>query len=89
MRQLVQSVLTRDMSTFTADSFKHWIKDIDAKFRKVALTLRFEIRERVVYFTVKEIRSGRAIYHFDSSTRVQFDERDVVMSLEPAAPVWH
>jgi hypothetical protein len=89
VRQLVQAVLTRDMSTFTADAFKHWIKDSDAKFRKVGLTLKFDIRERVVYFTVKEVRSGRAIYHFDSSTRVPFESRDVIMSLEAVAPVWH
>ena len=88
MRQLVHAVLTRDMSTFTADAFRNWIKDTDARFRKVGLTLKFDIRQRVVYFTIKEVRSGRAVYHFDSATRVPFDDRDVVMSLESATPLW-
>ncbi len=87
VRQLVYTVLTRDMSTFMPDAFKHWIKDTDGKFRKVGLTLRFEIRERVVYFTVKEIRSGRTLHRFDSSTRVPFDDRDVIMSLDESKPV--
>jgi hypothetical protein len=88
VRQLVYTVLTRDMSTFTPDAFRHWIKDSDGKFRKVGLTLKFEIHERVVYFKVKEVRSGRVIHHFDSSTRVPFDDRDVVMSLEGSTPLW-
>lgn len=88
VRQLVYTVVTRDMSTFTPDSFRHWIKETDARFRKVALTLKFEIRERVVYFMVKEVRNGRVIHRFDSSTRVPFEGRDVVMSLESAEPLW-
>jgi hypothetical protein len=88
VRQLVYTVLTRDMSTFTADAFRHWIKDSDGKFRKVGLTLNFEIRDRVVHFRVREVRSGRVIHHFDSSTRVPFDDRDIVMSLEEGKPVW-
>jgi hypothetical protein len=88
VRQLVYTVVTRDMSTFTPDAFRHWIKDTDQKFRKVALTLKFEIRERVVYFSVKEVRSGRVIHRFDSSTRVPFDDRDVIMSLDDTKPLW-
>jgi hypothetical protein len=88
VRQLVYTVLTRDMSTFTPDAFRNWIKDTDGKFRKVGLTLKFEIRERVVYFMVKEVRSGRVIHRFDSSTRVPFESRDVIMSLEDAKPLW-
>ncbi|PZR73872.1 MAG: hypothetical protein DLM52_10405 [Chthoniobacterales bacterium] len=87
VRQLVHTVLTRDMSTFTPDAFRHWIKETDSKFRKVGLTLKFDIHDRVVYFQVKEVRSGRTVHHFDSSTRVPFDDRDVVMSLE-AQPAW-
>ena len=82
VRQLVYLVLTRDMSIFTADRFRHWIKETDTKFRKVSLMLNFEIKDRFVYFRVKEIRSSRVIFQFESSTRVPFDERDVVLSYE-------
>ena len=51
--------------------------------------LKFEIRDRFVYFRIKEIRNGRIIYQFDSSTRVGFDERDVVLSYEELNPVGH
>src|SRR5207245_9730964 len=70
------------MATFNPDRFKHWIKETDSKFRKVGLMLKFEIRDRFVYFRIKEIRNGRIIFQFDSSTRVPFDERDVVLSYE-------
>jgi hypothetical protein len=52
VRQLVYLVLTRDMSTFNSDRFKHWLKETDTKFRKVSLMLKFEIRDRFVYFRV-------------------------------------
>lgn len=87
VRQLVYTVLMRDMSTFNPERFKSWIKDTDQKFRKVGLTLRFDIRDRVVYFTVREIRSGRRVHHFDSATRVPFDDRDVIMSVEELRPI--
>ena len=70
VRNLVHSVLTRDMGTFNPERFKDWIKDIDARFRKVGLTLLFEIRSRTVHFTIKEIRSGRTAYKFHASTHV-------------------
>lgn len=82
IRQLVHSVLTRDMATFNPDRFKEWIKETDAKFRKVGLTLHFTIRDRAVNFTIKEIRSRRTAYKFHASTHVPFDDRDVVMSVE-------
>jgi len=82
IRNLVQLVLIRDMATFNPDRFKDWIKDVDARFRKVGLTLIFEIRSRTVHFTIKEIRTRRVAFKFASSTRVQFDDRDVVMSVE-------
>ena len=87
VRQLIYLVLTRDMATFNPDRFKHWIKETDSKFRKVGLMLKFEIRDRFVYFRIKEIRNGRIIYQFESSTRVAFDERDVVLSYEELNPV--
>lgn len=82
IRNLVQLVLTRDMGTFNPDRFKDWIKDTDARFRKVGLTLLFEIRSRTVHFTIKEVRTSRTAFKFTASTRVQFDDRDVVMSVE-------
>jgi hypothetical protein len=82
IRQLVHSVLTRDMATFNPDRFKEWIKEIDARFRKVGLTLLFAIRDRAVSFTIKEIRSRRTAYKFTASTHVPFEDRDVVMSVE-------
>ena len=82
IRQLVHSVLTRDMATFNPERFKEWIKDIDARFRKVGLTLIFNIRERSVHFTIKEIRSRRTAYKFTASTHVPFEDRDVVMTVE-------
>lgn len=82
VRQLVHSVLTRDMGSFNPERFKDWIKDIDARFRKVGLTLVFVINQRAVHFTIKEIRTHRTAYKFAASTHVPFDDRDVVMTLE-------
>src|ERR1700694_1153831 len=86
IRQLVHSVLTRDMATFNPERFKEWIKEIDARFRKVGLTLLFTIRERSVDFTIKEIRSRRTAFRFAASSHVPFDGRDVVMSLDAFVP---
>jgi hypothetical protein len=82
IRQLVHSVLTREMSTFNPERFKEWIKELDARFRKVGLTLTFTIRDRSVNFTIKEIRSRRTAYKFTASTHVPFEDRDVVMTVE-------
>ena len=82
VRQLVHSVLTRDMGTFNPERFKEWVKDVDARFRKVGLTLIFTIRQRAVHFTIKEIRTRRTAYKFTASTHVPFEDRDVVMTVE-------
>ena len=82
IRQLVHSVLTRDMGTFNPERFKEWIREVDARFRKVGLTLSFTIRDRSVNFTIKEIRSRRTAFKFTASTHVPFDDRDVVMTVE-------
>ena len=82
VRQLVHSVLIRDMGTFNPDRFKDWIKEIDGRFRKVGLTLTFIIKNRSVHFTIKEMRSGRTAFRFTASTHVPFDDRDVVMAVE-------
>jgi hypothetical protein len=82
---LVRKLLVCDMGNFTADRFKDWVKNHDNQFRKMGMTLQFEIRDGTVYFTVKELRTGRRIYHFSTSTRVRFDAADVVMSYEEIA----
>src|SRR5919199_911590 len=85
IRQLVHSVLVRDMSTFNPQRFKEWVKAMDTNFRKAALTLKFKIHDRVVHFEIKEVRSGRTAFRFAASTQVTFDERDVAMSVEEFA----
>jgi hypothetical protein len=87
IRQLVHSVLTRDMGTFNPERFKEWIKEIDARFRKVGLMLLFRIRDRSVNFTIKEIRSKRTAFKFTASSHVPFEDRDVVMSVEEISQV--
>jgi hypothetical protein len=89
IRNLVQSVLMRDMATFNPDRFKDWIKDTDARFRRVGLTLLFDIRSRTVHFTIKEIRSRRTAFKFTASTHVPFEDRDVVMSVEDFTKTSH
>ena len=82
VRQLLHTVLMRDMGTFTPDNFRSWIKDMDTRFRKVALTISFQLNNRCVDFSIKEIRTGRVAFRFRSATRVRFDDRDVVMSTD-------
>ena len=89
IRNLVHLVLTRDMGTFTPDRFKDWIKETDAKFRKVGLTLLFDIRMRTVHFTIKEIRTSRIAFRFSASSHVPFDDRDVIMTVEDFAKSAH
>jgi hypothetical protein len=55
---------------------------MDARFRKVALSLAFQLQNRSVNFTIKELRTGRTAFRFTSATRVRFDDREVVMSAE-------
>jgi hypothetical protein len=85
VRQLIHMVLTRDMGTFNPSRFKDWIKEVDARFRKVGLRLAFEIHHRVVHFTIKEVRSARTAFHFAASTHVRFDDHDVIMSVDQLA----
>ncbi len=89
VRQLVHSVLTRDMGTFNPERFKEWAKDIDARFRRVGLALLFRIHDRSVNFTIKEVRSRRTAYKFTASTHVPFEDRDVVMSVEEFGQTGH
>ena len=87
IRQLVHSVMLRDMGNFTPDRFKEWIKTLDTSFRKMAMTITFKIHDREVHFAVKEVRTGRTVYHFTSSTRVRFEDRDVVLDYEKVAAI--
>ena len=89
IRNLVHMVLTRDMGTFNPERFKDWIKEMDARFRKVGLTLQFDIRMRTVHFTIKEIRTSRVAFKFSASSHVPFDDRDVVMSVEDFGKTGH
>ncbi|HEY0369419.1 MAG TPA: hypothetical protein VGC85_07465 [Chthoniobacterales bacterium] len=74
VRQLLHTVLVRDMSTFNPERFRDWVKDLDRRFRKVSLMISYEISSsRTVTFTVKEVRSKRTTFRFDASTRVPFD----------------
>ena|SRR5205085_11289493 len=82
VRHLLHTVLMRDMGTFTPERFKDWIKEMDAKFRKVALRLVFHLNNRSVLFTIKEVRTGRTAFRFTSSTHVRFDDREIVMSTD-------
>ena len=79
---LVQTVLRRDMGTFNPDRFRTWIKETDQRFGKVGLSLTFRISMRTVNFIIKEIRTKRVAFQFAASTRVPFDDGDVIMSLE-------
>ena len=87
VRQLVHSVLLRDMSTFNPERFREWIKAMDANFNKAGLTLTFRIHDREVHFAIKEVRTRRTVYQFASSTRVRFDDRDVVMTVDQVAAI--
>ncbi len=82
VRNLLRMVMIRDMGTFNPDRFKDWVRNLDKEFRKIGLTLRFEIKNRVVHFSIKEIKVGRIVFRFPSSTRLPFDGREVVMSYE-------
>jgi len=79
---LLRKVLVSDMGNFNPERFKDWVKNTDNQFRKMGLTLQFQIHDRTVHFTVKELRTGRRLYQFATSTRVRFDDGDVIMSYE-------
>jgi hypothetical protein len=79
---LVRKLLVCDMGNFTPERFKDWVKNIDTQFRKMGLALQFEIHDGTVHFTVKELRTGRRVHHFATSTRLRFDSRDVIMSCD-------
>ncbi len=82
VRQLLHTVLTRDMATFNPERFRDWIKELDTRFRKVGLTLSYTIgSSRTVTFAIKEIRTKRTAFNFAASTRVQFEESDIALPI--------
>jgi hypothetical protein len=78
VNDLVRKVLVADMTSFNPERFRDWTKNLDYQFRKTGLTLRFEIRQGTVHFSVKDLRTGRRAYDFHTSTLVLFEDRDVV-----------
>lgn len=86
VRDLIHRILVRDLGGFTPDRFKDWIKHLDGEFAKVAMTLKFEVHDRAVTFIIKEKRTKRTLFRFAASTRVTFDDKDVVMSYEELVP---
>ncbi len=82
IRQLVHSVLVRDMASFNPERFKEWTKSLDTSFRKVGLTLICKVHDRTVHFSIKQLRGGpgggRVLYQFTSSTHVKFDDSEVI-----------
>lgn len=79
LRQLLHKLVVCDLGGFQPETFKTWIKQVDGQFRKIGFTIRFEINNRAVTFSVKEIRSGRTIARFVASTHVRFDDDAVMM----------
>ena len=78
VNDLVRKVIVTDMANFNPERFKDWTKNLDYQFRKAGLTLRFAIRQGTVNFTIKDLRTSRRVYEFHSSTRVLFDDNEVV-----------
>jgi len=77
---LVRSVIVQDMGTFNPERFANWVRNLDFRFGKVGLTLEFTISPtRSVQFRVKDIRTKRTIYNFAASTRVRFEEDQIVI----------
>jgi len=75
---LVRKVLVTDMASFHPDRFKDWTKNLDYQFGKAGLKLRFEIRQGTVYFNIADVRTGRRVFEFHTSTRVLFEDDEVV-----------
>ena len=78
VNDLVRKVIITDMASFNPERFKDWTKNLDYQFGKAGLTLRFEIRSGTVHFSIADIRSRRRVFDFHTSTRVQFDDSEVV-----------
>jgi glycyl-tRNA synthetase beta subunit len=78
VNDLVRKVIVTDMAAFNPERFMDWTKNLNYQFGKAGLTLRYDIRQGTVNFTVKDIRSGRKVYGFHTSTRVLFDDSEVI-----------
>ena len=78
VNDLVRKVIITDMANFNPERFRDWAKNLNYQFGKAGLTLRFDIRQGTVHFTVKDLRTGRRVYEFHTSTRVLFDDSEVM-----------
>jgi hypothetical protein len=78
VNDLVRKVILTDMASFNPERFKDWAKNLDYQFGKAGLTLRFDIRHGTVHFKIADVRSGRRVFEFHTSTRVQFEDDEVV-----------
>lgn len=81
VNDLVRKVIITDMANFNPERFRDWAENLNYQFGKAGLTLRFDIRQGTVHFMVKDLRTGRRVYEFHTSTRVLFDDGEV-MSVE-------
>ncbi len=79
-------MIISELGNFSPERFSEWIRQMDGKFRKVSMGLAFQISSRRVSFTIKELRSGRRVYQFKSSTSVRFEDGDVAYTPEAVAP---
>jgi hypothetical protein len=84
--ELVRKVIVTEMGNFNPERFRDWTKNLDHQFRKGGLTLRFDVRQRTVHFSVRELRTGRLAYQFATSTHLSFDDSDVIKPIEEIAP---
>jgi hypothetical protein len=77
VNDLVRKVIVTDLGNFNPERFKDWTKNLNYQFGKAGLMLRFDIRQGTVHFSIKDVRTGRRVYEFHSSTRVLFEDNDV------------
>src|SRR5436309_8814493 len=62
VRQLLHTVLTRDLGTFNPDRFKEWVRDLNQRFVRVGYALRCHVHNRAVNFVITEKRSKRVAF---------------------------
>ena len=77
IRRLLHAVLTCDIGRFDIEQFKRWVNEMDARFRKLGLSLGFVPQNRSVHFTIKETATGKIAFRFTSPARLRFDHKDV------------
>ena len=88
VRQLVQTVIVCDLGNFNPERFMEWAKQIDARFRKVAMMMTYSINDRKVRFYIKEVRARRTVFQFTASTNVHFEDHEVTPPVEAILPTF-